>query len=567
MPPELLIRKSEHVDVDNSPVSVINMHRCTSSVVSSSSSASASANRSSFASDFHDRDSSASDGYQHLAGHVSGGESLSGLDTDPDKHFTVHRPSGFNNTKDQMFKGVQSYTTVQKQDDRSEEIEEDISTDSTPVSFSLALKDCQDRRSKANAKGKKRNSSHSISVGIKSSSPRLEALKKVSVPSHPPSTIVSPGTPSHQLPSAGMHKGWNSERMPLPHKGNRVGPALLPLSTVKTLPSKWEDAERWIFSPASGDISHRQPVQQHQFHRKPKAKSGPLGPSGSAYYSMYTPVNPMSDRRSVGDLMAGSPFSAGLMVTNGLSTLYDHGNGSPARLEPWMPRSVSLHGCSVELPGQSSLPSSRDEKVDNMNDKATNLSCPVSRRDIATQMSPIDSTNSSFKRNSSSCNEDQAQSQFVRMRDVEMDEKITIGSLKNIHRSSLSNKSSRRVNDCTKKEMVPQSSAWSSTKTAKRLGTSTRDEARIIAWENLQKAKADAAIQKLEMKLEKKKASSMNKIVKKLKSAQKKAQEMRKSVLSNEAANPSSGRSLSMYKVRHKSSLSGCFTCHAFDLP
>ncbi|CAM8878168.1 unnamed protein product [Rhodiola kirilowii] len=88
------------------------MHRCTSSVVSSSSSASASANRSSFASYFHDRHSSASDGYQHLARHVSGGESLSGLDSDPDKHFTVHRPSGFNNTRDQMYKDGGYYYLV-----------------------------------------------------------------------------------------------------------------------------------------------------------------------------------------------------------------------------------------------------------------------------------------------------------------------------------------------------------------------------------------------------------------------------------------------------------------------
>ncbi|KAK1376897.1 hypothetical protein POM88_033090 [Heracleum sosnowskyi] len=45
-----------------------------------------------------------------------------------------------------------------------------------------------------------------------------------------------------------------------------------------------------------------------------------------------------------------------------------------------------------------------------------------------------------------------------------------------------------------------------------------REEARITGWENLQKAKAEAAIWKLEMKLEKKRSSSMDKIMKKLKS-------------------------------------------------
>ena len=100
-----------------------------------------------------------------------------------------------------------------------------------------------------------------------------------------------------------------------------------------------------------------------------------------------------------------------------------------------------------------------------------------------------------------------------------------------------------------------------------------REEAKITAWENLQKAKAEAAIRKLEvlfvvhmysfkclnptpwsthfryvsyeinlhiessvfqMKLEKKRSSSMDKILVKLRSAQKKAQDMRSVVSSSE---------------------------------
>lgn len=68
------------------------------------------------------------------------------------------------------------------------------------------------------------------------------------------------------------------------------------------------------------------------------------------------------------------------------------------------------------------------------------------------------------------------------------------------------------------------------------------------------------------MKLEKKRSSSMDKIIKKLKSAQKRAQEMRHSVLANQMSQVdgssqgviSSGRSL------QRTSLSGCFACHAF---
>ncbi|KAE8711462.1 60S ribosomal protein L10a [Hibiscus syriacus] len=59
---------------------------------------------------------------------------------------------------------------------------------------------------------------------------------------------------------------------------------VLPLNNGKTLPLKWEDAERWIFSPVSGDAC----VRKSNLHlqRRPKSKSGPLGSPGIAYHSL-----------------------------------------------------------------------------------------------------------------------------------------------------------------------------------------------------------------------------------------------------------------------------------------
>lgn len=70
----------------------------------------------------------------------------------------------------------------------------------------------------------------------------------------------------------------------------------------------------------------------------------------------------------------------------------------------------------------------------------------------------------------------------------------------------------------------------------------------------------------LQMKLEKKRSSSMDKIMKKLRSAQKRAQEMRSSVLANQShqiAGTSRKAGVSR-RTRQMGSLSGCFTCHAF---
>lgn len=72
-----------------------------------------------------------------------------------------------------------------------------------------------------------------------------------------------------------------------------------------------------------------------------------------------------------------------------------------------------------------------------------------------------------------------------------------------------------------------------------------------------------------QMKLEKKRSSSMEKIMRKVKASEKKAEEMRKSVLDNRVVSNASsgGKSLCFRRSGKKKkivSLSGCFTCHAY---
>lgn len=169
-------------------------------------------------------------------------------------------------------------------------------------------------------------------------------------------TFPSPGTPNYRHASGVMQKGWSSERVPLHTNAGRKGAnsALLPFNNGRTLPSKWEDAERWIFSPVSGDGVTRPSFQQPQ--RKPKSKSGPLGPPGNAYYSLYSPTVQMFDGGNVSNFMAASPFSAGVIAADGLATHPSgHGGAFTVRTEPCMARSVSVHGCSETL-NQSSFP-------------------------------------------------------------------------------------------------------------------------------------------------------------------------------------------------------------------
>ncbi|KAL4307930.1 hypothetical protein HN51_042357 [Arachis hypogaea] len=549
------------------------------------SSASASVERCSFASDAHDRDSLASELSLHLAGNHESefpqSETWSGPDPDPDPNKEL-ADLAHSRKLQAVFCGKGEKAKVQKGDSDadSDDGNELLEFDSARNSFSLALRECQDRRSRSDAlynkHDRRRPASLDLNNGIATgSSPRLGAVKKSSVSSRRSGsgTFPSPGTPNYRQGGVAMQKGWCSERVPLHSSAARkqVGAALLPLSNGRTLPSKWEDAERWILSPVSGDGMGRVLPQQQ---RRPKSKSGPLGPPGIAFYSMYSPSVPMFEGRNGGNFIAGSPFSAGVISADGLAvTSGGHAGVLPARTDPCMARSVSVHGCS-EMQSQSSMPP--QENFDCFKDAATNVSPEISRRDMATQMSPEGSSCSSPNMRTSfsastppvlPITELQSVS-FSKMdiRDVQVDERVTMTRWSKKHRALFSGRGSENVDRWKMKETSSQSSSLDSSERSKTASKAKREEAKIIAWENLQKAKAEAAIRKLEMKLEKKRASSMDKIMNKLRLAQKKAQEMRSSVSTNQPHQVvrTSHRALLFRRTGQMSSLSGCFTCHAF---
>ncbi|CAL1410757.1 unnamed protein product [Linum trigynum] len=576
-----------------------------------SSSASASVDRCSFASDAHDNDSPASDFSLHLA--VSGGgeleqqlDSWSGpdhrRDPDPSKAGVLqtnqNKLAGGEAARLSSRKGEKVKAAQQKDDNHNCDTAAIISAqeaeshllDSARSSFSLALKECQDRRSRSEAVTKKadrrRPASLDLNNVVPASSPRLAAavVKSSLSSSRKSGTFPSPGTPNYRHASVGlMQKGWSSERVPLHAGSNRRqsggGGVMFPFNNGRTLPSKWEDAERWIFSPVSGDGIVRTSVQQPQ--RKPKSKSGPLGPPGVAYYSLYSPAVPVIDGGNLKNFTVGSPFSAGVIAADGFTS---RSNGQrvafPLRLEPCMARSVSVHGCSETFNHNNSLANQEDSRVDSVKDAAADVSRAVSRRDMATQMSPASSNHSSpSKRVSfmastpSSANLPIVEVQSARssksdVRDVEVDERVTVTRWSRKHRGrSNHSKGSESVDDWRKKVADCRSSAWDISDTAKSISKAQREEAKISAWESLQKAKAEAAIRKLEMKLEKKRSSSMDKIMNKLRSAQKRAQGMRSSVLSDQArqvSRTSSDKTVSFRRTRQMGTLSGCFTCHAF---
>ncbi|KAL8546302.1 hypothetical protein ACS0TY_006139 [Phlomoides rotata] len=345
---------------------------------------------------------------------------------------------------------------------------------------------------------------------------------------------TSPGTPEYEdeLP-----KPWSSERVPLPSssRSHVSAAALMPFNSGRALPSKWDDAERWITSPISTYGPIRNSVPQPQ--RRPKSKSGPLGPPGLVYLSNYSPNAEGGKARN---FMANSPLNTGVLVTDGLSINYDAVIASKPNLngESNITRSTSVPGLS-DLVSDISMPSSREDKLNGVKEEEVPESWDVNRRrrDMATQMSPDGSTHSSSKGRLSFSNLPSSTPNSLRqnnnragkddVRDVQVDKGTPVA--KQYKKQGL--KRTKETISNTEDAPLP----WNATEASENTSNLQAQEEKITNWENLQKAKAEAAIRKLEMKLEKKRSTSMDKIASKLRASQMKAQAMRNMLQENQA--------------------------------
>ncbi|KAK9142940.1 hypothetical protein Syun_012340 [Stephania yunnanensis] len=92
-----------------------------------------------------------------------------------------------------------------------------------------------------------------------------------------------------------------------------------------------------------------------QPQRRPKAKSGLLGPPGVAYHLMHSASMPVFQDGSVGGFLAGSPFPSGVMAADGLIRRSNCSGGGasttdisyPVLFDPCIMLSVSVHVWSI----------------------------------------------------------------------------------------------------------------------------------------------------------------------------------------------------------------------------
>ncbi|XP_050380011.1 uncharacterized protein LOC126797417 [Argentina anserina] len=345
-------------------------------------------------------------------------------------------------------------------------------------------------------------------------------------------------------------KGWNSERVRT--LSNNVG--------GRTLGSKWEDAERWICSPNLGLGDERsKDLNSHGQKRRPKSKSGPIVPPGALYYSHNSPTNTGFEGGSLRNFVtAGSPFSTGVLAADSVCLSYGG-----------MGRSASLLG----------MQEFQNEKFDDSSSEEQMVARAVSQRDMGTQISQNTKgclQSSPTRRRSSFAPSsptlvpivEQQREHFARLevREVQVDNRVMVVEGTKGGVSESTKKSPPDVNDFGTIAFQDQTPSSTIAEAAMNTSRLQREEAKINAWENLQRAKAEAALRKLEMKLEKKKSSTMDKIMKKLSRAQVKANKMRSSMAVTDGhqvpETPRKARSFS--KRIRMGSLQKFFTCNAF---
>lgn len=400
-------------------------------------------------------------------------------------------------------------------------------------------------------------------------------MKKNSGSSQKFGSFLSPKEPNYREKNNENQKGWNSERVVVQPTTRRQAyvAGVSPFNSGRTIPSKWDDAERWICSPvsASGYVQHQ---------RKPKSKSGPIVPQGATFYSNYSPTIPLRNGLVVKNLMMSSPFTTGVLAPDivSLQHYYAHDNlygprydiddnSSMVNENGVALTSVSNAPSWSELLSDPSSPNSHDEKCDGTKNEDIVMS-PMSKIDRGTQMSSPETENedhSSPKSSSPILAMDQKScySEKLEIRDVQVDCQANVMKWSKSYASKLSSFNGKELKKSDTEDQASGLDIAEST-----LDTSSskfeRDEAKIIAWESLQKAKAEASIRKLEMKLEKKKSSSMDKILNKLRRAQMKAEKMRSTTPVQQEQHISKTRKVfSFTKYGKIWSPSSCFASHA----
>ncbi|KAJ4777901.1 Remorin family protein [Rhynchospora pubera] len=295
-----------------------------------------------------------------------------------------------------------------------------------------------------------------------------------------------------------------------------------PAPFSKPAPSKWDDAEKWISSPNSNVKGN-----------------GKINSKVGLLVNKVVVVNgkkvDLSKVKKLG-VVNGSGFGLGTAKGKGMSwvdepfELTDLGveEGGFGAAKPVFHSAASVHQNNV--PEKNQLNSVYDAPL-------TPEVRSVSMRDMGTEMTPIPSQEPSRTttpaRATSPSQHPAARAGDGSELDLQVKTKREIMELSeqlgkpNIAAWAAKELTNQMPDQSSKTDLETRAADWEEAEKSKYLTRFKRDEARIQAWENHQKAKIEAEMQKIEVDLEKIRARSQEKLMNKLAASKHKANQKR----------------------------------------
>ncbi|KAF7801242.1 microtubule-associated protein futsch [Senna tora] len=339
------------------------------------------------------------------------------------------------------------------------------------------------------------------------------------------------------------------------HKGERTVNNPATRSLLRPIPSKWNDAEKWIMNRQNmpPGYSKKNASQNQENHLA--ATTMPRAAPESANYQHKLPIGKDTDTKRVGfcqsapsetRLISGEahqrnpamdsfPQSKDLKEVNELnlscSTSTDCHTDIPGI------RSVAMRDMGTEMtPMTSQEPSRTATPVDSTPLRSPTSSMPSTPRGIVPAPTPLDSTtdrNTQFAVESNKRPLTEEEMKLKTRREIAA-LGMQLGKMNIAAWASKGEEEKRespggRANEEEHKriEFEKRAAAWEEAEKSKHTARYKREEIKIQAWESQKKAKLEAEMRRMEAKVEQMRAQTQAKMVKKIAMARQRSEEKR----------------------------------------
>ncbi|KAI3521310.1 hypothetical protein L1887_10773 [Cichorium endivia] len=366
----------------------------------------------------------------------------------------------------------------------------------------------------------------------------------------------------------------------------------------KNVPSKWDDAEKWLISGSDSPAHHH----LHGFVKSPDfvSKNGSNG--GGNGFVGRTQRQEYHHRTEVSSGITEEKVSKAISVIQ-----EDHHYHNSHRPFNGVPSDLLLkdkftNGSEPDFSRfKCMVPINEGYLFSSMKDASTEVIHEAKRRDTGTNTTPPRSSTASqcltpFESFSPPPNNTPAMSGPLSL--MNPNSSFDIAELQECHLAKLHletqfnsgtcNWSSREEeeedvskslrhyemnNDCSKSTQEPKACAWEEEEKTKSHLRYQREEAKIQAWVNLQNAKAEAQSRKLEVKIQKMRSKFEEKMMRKMATVHRKAEELRSAAqyehnVQIQKATMRGKKTKNLHESLHFSGHGGscgCFPCNALD--